>query len=79
MKVIVCKGCGARIQGVKSDGSLACPICIGIEPESGIPVEVEMPDEVECIYCRHKRKTSQELPFLDAKTKTYYCGCRGWD
>lgn len=80
MKVTVCKGCKTRIEGSDTKtGKPACPICGGLNPDSGVPEEVEIADTVKCVYCKTEVPTSQDLPFLDAKHGTYYCGCRGWD
>lgn len=79
MKVTVCKGCGTRMMAVDSDGKPACPICIGISPDSGIPVEVEVPNTAKCVYCGTEAEASDRLPFYSARDNTYYCGCRGWD
>jgi hypothetical protein len=79
MKVTVCKGCGNRMQAKDEQGNDACAICIGISLDSGIPIEVEIPDRVKCHYCGVEVKTTPNLPFLDSKRGTYYCGCRGWD
>ena len=79
MIVTVCKGCGTKMMATDSEGKPACPICIGLNPESGIPLEVDMPDTVKCSYCKKEIPTKPSLPFLDSKRGTYYCGCRGWD
>jgi len=42
-------------------------------------------EELTCPYCKKKAKIKDILkiwisvPFYDSRTKTYYCGCRGWD
>lgn len=79
MKVIVCKGCGNRMQATDKEGKPACPICWGLTPDNSVPIEVEIPDTVRCCYCKKEAETRQGLPFLDSKHGTYYCGCRGWD
>lgn len=79
MKVTVCKGCGQKMMAVDSKGNPSCITCFGLSPGNSIPMEMEIPNTVKCIYCKHEVPTSQDLPFLDAKHGTYYCGCRGWD
>lgn len=85
MKVTVCKGCGSIMNATNKDGKSICLTCIGIEPESGVPVEVELPETVRCDTCGKVRKVSDVLedyvtiPFFNAKDGTYYCGCRGFN
>lgn len=85
MKTTVCKGCGSILNATDSRGTPSCIICHGLEPESGVPVEVEFPDTVKCSVCGKERKVSEILwdyvsvPFFNADDGTYYDGCRGWD
>jgi hypothetical protein len=89
MKIIVCKGCLSKMEAVDERGDLACSICIGIDKNSGVPIEVEVDmSNVRCGYCGTNLKDSEwagnsEPPFFqyDPKTKSgsFYCGCRGWD
>ena len=66
-------------------GNPACVTCIGLSPNSGIPVEVELPDEITCDSCGKtwlvsdilKRWTS--IPFYDSRKRVFYDGCKGWD
>jgi hypothetical protein len=79
MKIKVCKGCG-EVQ-ISPNG---CPICYGINKDSGIMIEVEIDEtKLQCPYCKkyYNPKTSsyKEPPFANYKTMSYYCGCRGWD
>ena len=84
-KQIVCKGCGTVFLAKDEKGKDACPICIGISPDSGIAVEVELPDQLTCDMCKKSRSTEDllvqwgKIPFLNPARGQYYCGCRGWD
>lgn len=84
-KALVCKGCGNQLQATDPEGNPACPICSGLDPDSGVPVEVQLPDEFRCVACGQVRKTADILifwtatPFANPAEGTYYCGCRGWD
>jgi len=81
----VCKGCGSQIQATDGKGNPACPICIGINKDSGIVVEINHPDVYMCEICKKERKTKEllkcwkNIPFANPSRGTYYCGCRGWD
>ena len=79
MKMIVCKGCGTKMEAVDQHGKPACPICCGISPDSSIPIEVEAPDVAKCSFCGKEAIVSERLAFYDSRDNTYYCGCRGWD
>ena len=82
MKQIVCANCG-QSGGIAADmitGEKVCVICLSRQFK-----EVELPDELTCIYCKKTSKTEdilkiwKKIPFLDINTATYYCGCRGWE
>ncbi len=62
MKIIVCKGCGQVMQAIDNrTGKPACVTCIGLSKDSGIPVEVDMPEELTCNYhCGSKAILNQE-------------------
>lgn len=95
MKITVCKGCRQAMDAVDSvTQKPVCPTCFGLSPDSGVPIEVELPDVLHCCYgCGNvityrdgawyyqtgKRMTFKEPPFVDARFNTFYCGCRGWD
>ena len=79
MKVTVCKGCKRILTAHDAEGNLACPICYGISPESGIPETIEYQGTPQCIHCGSTRKRFAYYPFLNIKNNTFYCGCRGWD
>jgi protein-disulfide isomerase len=83
-----------ELLAVDRDGKPACPICIGLHKDSGVPVEVDIPNKAHCSYCKveavydektklwtigKSTETYKELPFYNSKTNTFYCGCRGWD
>jgi len=91
-------------------GKPSCIICAGLHPDSGVPEEVERPDEMGCAYrCGSTAVLNPEsgnytvtlsrrggwaavlpnecpkelpiraIPFVDTRSKTFYCGCFGWD
>ena len=84
MTVIVCKGCGQTMPAVDIDGKPFCFICSGLNPDSGIPVEVELPETIKCRDCDKVWKVEDVLkqwigiPFYDSCNQTFYDGCRGW-
>jgi len=81
MKITVCKGCKGQLNAKDADGIQKCPICFGIKEDSGIPEEVEIAD-AKCATCGKlwvKDKPYGFPPFYNHATKTYYCGCKGWD
>ena len=79
MRVQICKGCGTNdIQDNK------CPICIGLNKDSGEIIEVEINEnELVCCYCgkpwKKFKNQYKEPPFMDINKKTFYCGCMGWE
>jgi len=79
VKIIVCKGCGGKMEAVDEQGNPACITCAGISPNNSIPVEMEVPDIAKCVYCGKEAQVTQDLPFYNSRNNTYYCGCRGWD
>lgn len=49
MKIKVCKGCGQVIMGTDNNTNKpVCLTCIGISEDSSIPVEVDVPEKIEC-------------------------------
>ena len=81
MKQRVCKNCKQSVIGANIEtGQEVCLICNSTEFE-----EVDLPDELTCIYCKKVWKTEEilkvwhDVPFLDMKNKTFYDGCRGWE
>ena len=49
MKLTVCKGCGCVMEAKDTKtGKPACVTCIAISPDSGTPIEVEMPEILRC-------------------------------
>lgn len=84
MKIVVCKRCGTAMGAVDEKGNPCCTTCIG-EPNSGVPVEVDLPDVFECCYCHMSISTVEllkrwkSIPFAEPLRGLYYCGCRGWD
>lgn len=47
--VTVCKGCGQSMMARnQATGKPSCVTCIGTTPDSGIPVEVDVPDAARC-------------------------------
>lgn len=92
VKIVFCKGCGAKLGDCKNGlGEVVCVMCAGIEPESGVPVTMELPETIHCSDCDSTMTLNQDTgrycehwkdgipPFFNAKRGTYYCGCRGWD
>ena len=86
MKITVCKGCGHSMETTNmKTGKPNCVICIGLELENSIPVEIEMPDEIKCGSCGKISKVSdllkhwRDIPFYNSKEESYYCGCQGWE
>ena len=75
----VCKGCGTKLMGIDEKGNPACPICIGINKDSGKIKNIKTPKYAYCIYCKAKQKNNGGLAFYNANTNTFYCGCFGWD
>lgn len=79
MKVKICKSCGTNdIQDNK------CPVCIGLNKDSGQIIEVEVNEnELVCYMCGKSwelfEKTYKEPPFLSINKKTFYCGCEGFE
>ena len=72
---------------VDSKGEPVCPICLGINPDSGIPEEIEdSPVGAKCTDCGFIA-TKKYLegwkdgipPFYNPISKHFYCGCRGWN
>jgi len=85
MKVTVCKGCGQLMHGISASGTPICAICIGISPDSGIPIEVEVPDEISCDTCGKRWLVSdilkrwKQIPFYNSRSQMFYDGCKGWE
>jgi hypothetical protein len=85
MKVKVCQGCGHTFFAVDGKGKPSCPICFGIDKNSGVPIEVELPKTFTCSSCKKEAKTEDilkqyvSIPFANPTEGIYYCGCRGWD
>ena len=78
--VKVCANCGLIAMATDSKGKDTCPVC-----DSKEFTLAPMPEKISCIHCK-KEYTLEELkkiwttiPFYDAKTKTFYDGCRGWE
>lgn len=82
MKITVCKGCkdaiSDRAKKNPRTGRFLCFTCIGLNPSSGVPEEVEMPEKTKCRYCHKEVNSKPDLPFYNSGTNTFYCGCRGW-
>ena len=82
--ITVCKGCRQQMQAVDAQGKPACVTCIGLSPESGVPIEVQMPEAFTCDICKVSTSTDEilkewkDVPFATADGH-YYCGCRGGD
>ena len=51
--VTLCKGCQHTFIAVTKDGKPSCPICMGISPDCGIPITVEVGESepILCGYC----------------------------
>ena len=83
--MIVCKGCGTRMMAKDENGNASCAICIGINKDSGIAIEVNLPAQLRCIDCKRVSETVnllkrwKSIPFVNPSEGTYYCGCRGWE
>jgi len=82
--ITVCKGCGVTMVAKDEKGNDACPICIGASEDSGVPIEIVLPEEMKCYYCKKVSSTKEllknwkKIPFA-SNDGTYYCGCRGWE
>lgn len=66
MKIIICKGCMSEMQArnIKT-GNPVCTTCIGLEKESGIPIEINTYDEhITCTDCNKKWKGKDVPPFF---------------
>lgn len=70
-----------------SKGKPACISCTGIRPDASIPEEIEISIVgAKCTDCGFKA-TEEYLekwnsgipPFYNAKSNSFYCGCRGWN
>jgi len=78
--ITVCKRCGDQVDGKDADGIFRCAICGCLEVE-----DIELPEEIECDMCGKLHsidaitKKYIGIPNFNAKTMTFYCGCRGWD
>lgn len=81
-KQTVCSNCG-QSGGIGTDlvtGEKTCVIC-----GSKDFIEIELPEELKCLYCKTIKRTEDilkeysSIPFYDKNTRTYYCGCRGWE
>ena len=69
MKLTVCRGCKRIMGAVDKNGKPACAICIGIDPENSIPIEIDTKDEpILCSYCKKSLEQSgfkpPEIPFF---------------
>jgi len=81
MEIEVCERCKNSTKAYDHfTGAPVCPIC-----DNRTFIKVTLPDTVKCTYCKEVKKIEdvlkiwRDIPFFDAKTGTYYCGCRGWD
>ena len=87
-----CKGCGTELTATNGKGELACPICFGMNKDSG--VVVEKPDNEKgyvCLYC--KKISKKPIAFSNPEPTgvhfqkggkweglgEHYDGCFGWD
>ena len=83
--VTVCAGCGHLLQHTDATGNPHCPFCPPDCPVSGVPMEVELPDTIQCRTCGRIHNTTDVFalwvspPFYDAVAGTFYDGCQGWD
>ena len=48
--VTVCKGCGNKMEAKNDKGEPSCPICFGTSKDSGVPIEVRIPEVLKCSY-----------------------------
>ena len=67
MKITVCKGCGNAFMAKDDKSNPACPICVGISPDSGVPLEIEIPDISYCVYCG-------QIAQYDIETQKWHIG-----
>lgn len=81
IKILACTGCGNTVKAkCQETGQYMCPICNGTTFKA-----VSVPEKIKCIYCKRMftieeiLKMYVDIPFYDDTTKTFYCGCRGWD
>ncbi len=77
-EIEICKGCG---HSKMIEGNI-CPICCGLNNLSGQFIKIIInPDEIKCSYCGKKLNTEvwKIIPYYDHNSKSFYCGCRGWD
>ena len=59
--VTVCKGCGSRMMAVKAGTDIpSCVTCIGISPDSGIPIEVDVCNMAICSHCKQEAVYHEE-------------------
>jgi len=83
MKVLVCKTCKNILQ-ISKDGKTECIHCFHFpESDSGLPEEIDVDlNEVSCGICKRRAidtEWRETLPSYNAKSNTFYCGCRGWE
>jgi hypothetical protein len=85
MRITICKGCGNTMMGDDADGKPVCLLCTGISPDSGIPVEIELPYTLHCSTCgkewsvRDILRKWTTIPFYNHTSQTFYDGCEGWE
>ena len=85
VKITVCKGCGNTTMADNADGEPVCLVCMGVSPDSGIPVEVELPYVLKCATCgkewsvRDILRKWVDIPFYNHEAQTFYDGCEGWE
>ncbi|HRZ18728.1 MAG TPA: hypothetical protein P5136_01610 [Methanofastidiosum sp.] len=78
MFIELCANCGQDIKATDDKGKRVCPICGSYDFKT---IEKDMKGCV-CCYCKtplEKTNWKDNPPFYNAKTHTFYCGCRGWD
>lgn len=80
MKQLTCASCNSGIEARDEHGNKVCPIC---EEYKFKEVEIDI-EEARCSHCNKTIKElnwhkKNKIPFYNSKTKTFYCGCRGWD
>lgn len=80
VKQVVCSNCGNSIHATDRTGKTVCPICGSYSFK-----KAELPETIHCIHCKKESQVAdilkiwKDIPFYDENTKSYYCGCRGWD
>ncbi len=77
--------CGCKASGTHNDK----PVCVphfGLTPNAEVFADPQPFLEGRLAYCEDCEKeapSSLKLPFFEykeeAKTDSYYCGCRGWN